>query len=162
MVHVRAQVMMRDDSTGGWLPLGGGGMSNVSVRKTRKLHQVVDEPCNHEYIIFGKRATDQTVSLNCILSRILLPSCPLTKFWLEKLMNTRKKSVIWNHYSILMQFISFIFHPFRSEFCQWSRRQRNSFKIPVKIPIGFINNWFFLFLLFLLHSSAKGYWRWRK
>ena len=39
MVHVRAQVMMRDDSTGGWLPLGGGGMSNanVSVRKTRKL-----------------------------------------------------------------------------------------------------------------------------
>ena len=94
VVHVRAQVMMRDDSTGGWLPLGGGGMSNVSVRKTRKLHQVVDEPCNHEYIIFGKRATDQTVSLNCILensSRILLPSCPLSEFWLEKLMNTRKK-----------------------------------------------------------------------
>ena len=61
VVHVRAQVMKRDDSTGGWLPLGGGGMSNVSVRKTRKLHQVVDEPCTHEYVIYGKRATDQTV-----------------------------------------------------------------------------------------------------
>lgn len=62
MVHVRAQVMMRDDSTGGWLPLGGGGMSNVSVRKARKLHQVVDEPCTHEYVIYGKRASDQQVS----------------------------------------------------------------------------------------------------
>ena len=53
--------MMRDDSTGGWLPLGGGGMSNVSVRKTRKLHQVVDEPCNHEYIIFGIKRTAKLI-----------------------------------------------------------------------------------------------------
>ena len=83
MVHVRAQVMMRDDSTGGWLPLGGGGMSNVSVRKTRKLHQVVDEPCNHEYIIFGKRATDQTVSFISLVFKVctLLPMHK--KDWIE-------------------------------------------------------------------------------
>ncbi|CAN8008578.1 unnamed protein product, partial [Ixodes pacificus] len=33
LVRVRAQVMTRDDSTGGWVPLGGGGLSSVSVRK---------------------------------------------------------------------------------------------------------------------------------
>ena len=35
VVRVRAQVMMRDDSTGGWVPMGGGGLSNVSVRKRK-------------------------------------------------------------------------------------------------------------------------------
>ena len=59
-------------------------------------------------------------------------------------MNNRKKSVIWNHYFILMHSISFIFQPFRSEFCQWSRRQRNSSKIPVEISTGIIIiNYFF-------------------
>ncbi|XP_077283656.1 sprouty-related protein with EVH-1 domain [Arctopsyche grandis] len=33
LVRVRAQVMCRDEGTGGWLPLGGGGLSNVMVRK---------------------------------------------------------------------------------------------------------------------------------
>jgi len=33
LVRVRAQVMMRDDSTGGWVPLGGGGLSWVAVKK---------------------------------------------------------------------------------------------------------------------------------
>ncbi len=61
VVRVRAQVMMRDDSTGGWLPMGGGGLSNVSVRKRRVQHED-DQPCKHEYLIHGKRISDQTVS----------------------------------------------------------------------------------------------------
>ena len=32
-MRVRAQVMTRDDSSGGWVPLGGGGLANVSVRR---------------------------------------------------------------------------------------------------------------------------------
>lgn len=39
LVRVRAQVMTRDDSTGGWVPLGGGGLSSVSVRKRCDLQQ---------------------------------------------------------------------------------------------------------------------------
>ena len=61
VVRVRAQVMMRDDSTGGWVPMGGGGLSNVSVRK-RKIQHEDDQPCKHEYLIHGKRLSDQTVS----------------------------------------------------------------------------------------------------
>ena len=63
MVRVRAQVMMRDDSTGGWVPMGGGGLSNVSVRK-RKIHheEMNDQPCKHEYLIYGRRISDQSVS----------------------------------------------------------------------------------------------------
>jgi sprouty-related EVH1 domain-containing protein len=61
VVRVRAQVMMRDDSTGGWLPMGGGGLSNVSVRKRRVQHED-DQPCKHEYLIHGKRISDQAVS----------------------------------------------------------------------------------------------------
>ena len=61
-VRVRAQVMMRDDSTGGWVPMGGGGLSNVSVRR-RKLHhqEDFDQPCRHEYLIHGKRISDNSV-----------------------------------------------------------------------------------------------------
>ena len=61
LVRVRAQVMMRDDSTGGWLPMGGGGLSNVSVRK-RAVTCDRDES-KHEYLIFGKRISDQSVSV---------------------------------------------------------------------------------------------------
>jgi len=63
LVRVRAQVMMRDDSTGGWLPMGGGGLSNVSVRK-RAITCDRDES-KHEYLIFGKRISDQSVSVCC-------------------------------------------------------------------------------------------------
>ena len=66
VVRVRAQVMMRDDSTGGWVPMGGGGLSNVSVRK-RKIHheEMNDQPCKHEYLIYGRRISDQSVSYYC-------------------------------------------------------------------------------------------------
>ena len=62
LVRVRAQVMMREDSTGGWVPLGGGGLSHVAVRK-RKIHHEDDPPCKHEYLIYGKRINDQKVGL---------------------------------------------------------------------------------------------------
>uniref|UniRef100_A0A170UYI7 Sprouty-related evh1 domain-containing protein 2-like protein isoform 1 n=1 Tax=Triatoma infestans TaxID=30076 RepID=A0A170UYI7_TRIIF len=51
LVRVRAQVMMRDDSTGGWVPMGGGGLSNVSVRKRTQSDK-------HEYLIYGKRISE--------------------------------------------------------------------------------------------------------
>ena len=62
LVRVRAQVMMREDSTGGWVPLGGGGLSHVALRK-RKIHHEDDPPCKHEYVISGKRINDQKVSV---------------------------------------------------------------------------------------------------
>ncbi|XP_050691411.1 sprouty-related, EVH1 domain-containing protein 1-like isoform X5 [Eriocheir sinensis] len=65
LVRVRAQVMMRDDSTGGWVPMGGGGLSNVSVRK-RFTHPDLDDS-KYEYIIYGKRISDQTVVLSCTI-----------------------------------------------------------------------------------------------
>ncbi|XP_071544263.1 sprouty-related, EVH1 domain-containing protein 2 isoform X3 [Panulirus ornatus] len=67
LVRVRAQVMMRDDSTGGWVPLSGGGLSNVSVRK-RVTQPDLDDP-KHEYLIYGKRISDQTVVLSCTIKK---------------------------------------------------------------------------------------------
>ena len=109
LVRVRAQVMTRDDSSGGWVPMDGGGLSNVSVRKrvlpvhssnsasvvannnaaniTASRRSSTSGPgpppspkslvgnitttipvchCNniiqqHEYLILGKRISDQTV-----------------------------------------------------------------------------------------------------
>lgn len=75
-MRVRAQVMTRDDSSGGWVPMDGGGLSNVSVRK-RALPSLADGgaggpgppsvicQCSvqqHEYLILGKRISDQTVT----------------------------------------------------------------------------------------------------
>ena len=102
LVRVRAQVMTRDDSSGGWVPMDGGGLSNVSVRKrvlssasvvannnatniavsSRGSSTSGPGPppspngpsptipvchCNniiqqHEYLILGKRISDQTVT----------------------------------------------------------------------------------------------------
>lgn len=62
LVRVRAQVMTRDDSTGGWVPMGGGGLSNVSVRKRGIPSETIPDDTKHEYLIYGKRISDQTVS----------------------------------------------------------------------------------------------------
>ncbi|CAG10403.1 unnamed protein product, partial [Tetraodon nigroviridis] len=35
--RVRAVVMTRDDSSGGWLPLGGGGLSCVTIYKVGRV-----------------------------------------------------------------------------------------------------------------------------
>lgn len=51
--------MTRDESTEGWLPLAGGGLANVSIRKRARPSPDVG---GYEYIIFGQRVSDQTVS----------------------------------------------------------------------------------------------------
>ena len=51
--------MTRDDSTGGWVPMGGGGMSIVGLRK---LIVSNGEDLRHEYHIHGQRIQDQSVS----------------------------------------------------------------------------------------------------
>lgn len=50
--------MARDESTEGWLPLQGGGLANVSISKRARLPDVG----GFEYIIYGQRISDQTVS----------------------------------------------------------------------------------------------------
>lgn len=65
LVIVRAQVMTRDESTEGWLPLAGGGLANVSIRKRARLPPDVG---GHEYIIYGQRISDQTVILSCVIN----------------------------------------------------------------------------------------------
>jgi hypothetical protein len=67
LVRVRAQVMTRDDSSGGWVPLGGGGLSNVSVRKRT--------PDKNEYLIHGKRISDQSVGSRFLL--LVLYTAPI-------------------------------------------------------------------------------------
>ncbi|XP_041354368.1 sprouty-related, EVH1 domain-containing protein 2-like [Gigantopelta aegis] len=67
LVHVQAQVMTRDDSTGGWVPMGGGGLSNVGLRKLAKLNGGGD--LNSEYIIYGQRIADRTIVLDCSLKK---------------------------------------------------------------------------------------------
>jgi len=61
---VKAQVMTRDDSSGGWVPLGGGGVSVVGVRcmapPPEQLHQ------RASYSIYGCRVSDQSVSSNSL------------------------------------------------------------------------------------------------
>lgn len=68
-MRVRAQVMSRDDSSGGWVPLGGGGLSNVSVRKRPRASPSTAPGTDqtkpkHDYLIYGKRISDQSVSNN--------------------------------------------------------------------------------------------------
>lgn len=66
LVRVRAQVMTRDDTQGGWFPMGGGGLSNVSVCK-RLVPSENDS--KHEYLIYGKRISDQSVVLSCMIKK---------------------------------------------------------------------------------------------
>ncbi|KAG7206328.1 hypothetical protein KM043_003701 [Ampulex compressa] len=115
LVRVRAQVMTRDDSTDGWVPLRGDGLANVSVRRrvtasvgnqssgtngtgvsapsvipipptTNSVHAVPGTVVaaqshgssgssppggkrRHEYLIYGKRITDQSVVLSCTIKK---------------------------------------------------------------------------------------------
>ncbi|ERL94355.1 sprouty-related, EVH1 domain-containing protein 1 isoform X1 [Dendroctonus ponderosae] len=70
LVRVRAQVMSRDDSSGGWVPLGGGGLSEVSVRR-RPRTQGGDhsQKPKHDYLIYGKRISDNSVVLSCTIKK---------------------------------------------------------------------------------------------
>ncbi|KAK3563761.1 hypothetical protein QTP86_034487 [Hemibagrus guttatus] len=68
--RVRAVVMTRDDSSGGWLPLGGGGLSCVSVNKVSRPDS--DSPNGVDYLIQGERLKDKLVVLECIIKRDLV------------------------------------------------------------------------------------------
>ncbi|XP_053138732.1 sprouty-related, EVH1 domain-containing protein 1 isoform X1 [Hemicordylus capensis] len=54
--RVRAVVMTRDDSSGGWLPLGGGGLSCVTVFKV--THP--EENGCADFLVHGERLRDKT------------------------------------------------------------------------------------------------------
>jgi len=58
LARVKAQVMTRDESTGGWVPLGRGGMSVVGLRR---LTTTNDSDVTTEYRLHGQRIADQSV-----------------------------------------------------------------------------------------------------
>uniref|UniRef100_A0A3Q2Z493 Sprouty related EVH1 domain containing 3 n=1 Tax=Hippocampus comes TaxID=109280 RepID=A0A3Q2Z493_HIPCM len=64
-VRVRAVVMTRDDSSGGWVPLGGGGLSHVVICKGRSHKQ-------REYVIRGERLRDRAPVLECAVQKGLV------------------------------------------------------------------------------------------
>ncbi|XP_018409704.1 PREDICTED: sprouty-related, EVH1 domain-containing protein 1 [Nanorana parkeri] len=66
--RVRAVVMTRDDSSGGWLPLAGGGLSCVTVYKT--LHP--EDNGSTDFLVHGERLRDKTVVLECVLKKELV------------------------------------------------------------------------------------------
>ncbi|XP_005993025.1 sprouty-related, EVH1 domain-containing protein 1 [Latimeria chalumnae] len=66
--RVRAVVMTRDDSSGGWLPLGGGGLSCVTVFKVIRQGE---NGCI-DFLIHGERLRDKTVVLDCVLKKDLI------------------------------------------------------------------------------------------
>lgn len=83
LVRVRAQVMTRDDSSGGWVPMGGGGLSEVAVHKrpiinpnpppdtTEHDHDrelALALALQYEYLIFGQRISDKKVKHSFIKS----------------------------------------------------------------------------------------------
>ena len=65
--RVRAVVMTRDDSSGGWLPLGGSGLSCVTVFKVP--HQ--EENGCADFYIRGERLRDKMVMNNAYMTVIL-------------------------------------------------------------------------------------------
>lgn len=65
--RVRAVVMTRDDSSGGWLPLGGSGLSCVTVFKVP--HQ--EENGCADFFIRGERLRDKMV-INDVFIAIIL------------------------------------------------------------------------------------------
>uniref|UniRef100_A0A672JZ90 Sprouty related EVH1 domain containing 3 n=2 Tax=Sinocyclocheilus TaxID=75365 RepID=A0A672JZ90_SINGR len=67
-VRVRAVVMTRDDSSGGWVPLGGGGLSHVVICKGRSS----EGRGRREYVIRGERLRDRAPVLECAIQKGLV------------------------------------------------------------------------------------------
>ncbi|KAK3547968.1 hypothetical protein QTP70_001634 [Hemibagrus guttatus] len=68
LVRVRAVVMTRDDSSGGWVPLGGGGLSHVVIYKGRSS----ESQGQKEYVIRGERLRDRAPVLECAIQKGLI------------------------------------------------------------------------------------------
>ena len=62
LVRVQAQVMTRDDSSGGWVPMGGGGLSYVGLVRRHRAGTEENTNRKHEYLIYGQRIADESVS----------------------------------------------------------------------------------------------------
>ncbi|XP_063630534.1 sprouty-related, EVH1 domain-containing protein 2 isoform X1 [Cydia splendana] len=78
VVRVRAQVMCRDEGTGGWVALGGGGLADVMVGKRQRAaggdsngdtsSSSANAP-THDFFIHGKRISDNMVVLECTIKK---------------------------------------------------------------------------------------------
>uniref|UniRef100_UPI00398F1347 sprouty-related, EVH1 domain-containing protein 3 n=1 Tax=Pristiophorus japonicus TaxID=55135 RepID=UPI00398F1347 len=68
VVRVRAVVMTRDDSSGGWVPLGGAGLSQVMICKVARS----EGSSRGGFLIRGERLRDQAMILECGLKRDLI------------------------------------------------------------------------------------------
>ncbi|KAM4829856.1 sprouty-related, EVH1 domain-containing protein 1 isoform 2-T2 [Thomomys bottae] len=66
--RVRAVVMTRDDSSGGWLPLGGSGLSSVTVFRAPRP----EETGCADLFVRGERLRDKMVVLECMLKKDLV------------------------------------------------------------------------------------------
>ena len=72
-MRVQAQVMTRDDSSGGWVPMGGGGLSYVGLVRRLKPG-TEDTNRRNEYLIYGQRIADNSVSTSqCKIINVFLP-----------------------------------------------------------------------------------------
>lgn len=91
LVQIQAQVMVRNDSMGGWLPAGGLALVSIIRRPrpipdrlaklTRSLPPSEGSPgsptsryCpatiqSDPYVIYGRRVTDETLLINCAICR---------------------------------------------------------------------------------------------
>ncbi|XP_075719236.1 sprouty-related, EVH1 domain-containing protein 2 [Rhinoderma darwinii] len=67
IVRVKAVVMSRDDSSGGWLPHEGGGISRVGVSKVYP-----EGTGRSDFLIHGERIKDKLVLLECYLKKDLV------------------------------------------------------------------------------------------
>lgn len=76
LVRVRAQVMTRDDSSGGWVPVGGGGLSYVALRKVTRFSaesqpsSALPVKTKTEFVITGNKTTDDSVSFGLTLENL--------------------------------------------------------------------------------------------
>ncbi|KAJ8246175.1 hypothetical protein GJAV_G00264530 [Gymnothorax javanicus] len=68
IVRVKAVVMTRDDSSGGWLVQEGGGLSRVGVCKVLPSELIG----RSDFLIHGERLKDKQVILKCFLKKDLI------------------------------------------------------------------------------------------
>uniref|UniRef100_A0A8B9XBR3 Sprouty related EVH1 domain containing 2 n=1 Tax=Bos mutus grunniens TaxID=30521 RepID=A0A8B9XBR3_BOSMU len=68
IVRVKAVVMTRDDSSGGWFPQEGGGISRVGVCKV--MHP--EGNGRSGFLIHGERQKDKLVVLECYVRKDLV------------------------------------------------------------------------------------------
>ncbi|XP_076152021.1 sprouty-related, EVH1 domain-containing protein 2 isoform X1 [Alosa pseudoharengus] len=69
IVRVKAVVMTRDDSSGGWLAQEGGGLSRVGVCKVAPND--LELLGRHGFLIYGERLKDKQAILECFLRKDL-------------------------------------------------------------------------------------------